>query len=49
MCKSFCFLYLSINCHSKKITSIVDLPGMNPNWFRVMLVTLLRRCLITLS
>ncbi|KAG2618995.1 hypothetical protein PVAP13_3NG140732 [Panicum virgatum] len=38
MCKSFfCSLYLSINCR------------MNPNWFWVTLVTLLRRCSITLS
>ncbi|KAG2606990.1 hypothetical protein PVAP13_4NG265944 [Panicum virgatum] len=50
MCKSFfCSLYLSINCRIKKIASMVDLPGMNPNWFWVTLVTLLRRCLITLS
>ncbi|KAG2614789.1 hypothetical protein PVAP13_3NG008300 [Panicum virgatum] len=50
MCKSFfCSLYLSINCRIKKIASMVDLPGMNPNWFWVTLVTLLRRCSITLS
>ncbi|KAG2582845.1 hypothetical protein PVAP13_6KG182506 [Panicum virgatum] len=49
MCKSFCSLYLPINCRIKKIASMVDLPGMNPNWFWVTLVTLLRRCLITLS
>ncbi|KAG2533702.1 hypothetical protein PVAP13_9NG021651 [Panicum virgatum] len=46
MCKSFfCSLYLSINCHIKKIASMVDLQGMNnPNWFGVTLVTLLMRC-----
>ncbi|KAG2577615.1 hypothetical protein PVAP13_6NG192321 [Panicum virgatum] len=33
----------------QKIASMVDLPGMNPNWFWVTLVTLLRRCSITLS
>ncbi|KAG2580760.1 hypothetical protein PVAP13_6NG363350 [Panicum virgatum] len=50
MCKSFfCSLYLFINCRIKKIASMVDLPGMNPNWFWVTLVTLLRRCSITLS
>ncbi|KAG2633944.1 hypothetical protein PVAP13_2NG255803 [Panicum virgatum] len=50
MCKSFfCSLYLSINCRIKKIASMVDLSGMNPNWFWVTLVTLLRRCSITLS
>ncbi|KAG2661473.1 hypothetical protein PVAP13_1KG506126 [Panicum virgatum] len=50
MCKSFfCSLYLSINCRIKKIASMVDLPGMNPNWFWVTFVTLLRRCSITLS
>ncbi|PVH34863.1 hypothetical protein PAHAL_7G048100 [Panicum hallii] len=42
MCKSFCSLYLSINCRIKKIASMVDLSGMNPNWFWVTLVTLLR-------
>ncbi|KAG2564754.1 hypothetical protein PVAP13_7NG024812 [Panicum virgatum] len=45
----FCSLYLSINCRIKKIAFMVDLPGMNPNWFWVTLVTLLRRCSITLS
>ena len=50
MCKSFfCSLYLSISCLIKKIISIVDLPGMNPNWFWVTLVILLKRCSITLS
>ncbi|PVH62478.1 hypothetical protein PAHAL_3G304600 [Panicum hallii] len=50
MCKSFfSSLYLSINCRTKKIASMVDLPGMNPNWFWVTLVNLLRRCSITLS
>ncbi|PVH32561.1 hypothetical protein PAHAL_9G429100 [Panicum hallii] len=50
MCKSFfCSLYLSINCRTKKIASMVDLPGMNPNWFWVTLVNPLRRCSITLS
>ncbi|KAG2636781.1 hypothetical protein PVAP13_2NG472200 [Panicum virgatum] len=50
MCKSFFYsLYLSINCCIRKIASIVDLPGMNPNWFWVTLVTLFRRCSITLS
>ncbi|KAG2582947.1 hypothetical protein PVAP13_6KG144218 [Panicum virgatum] len=40
MCKSFfCSLYLSINCRIKKIASM----------FWVTLVTLLRRCSITLS
>ncbi|PUZ57818.1 hypothetical protein GQ55_5G459600 [Panicum hallii var. hallii] len=34
MCKSFfSSLYLSINYRTKKIASMVDLPGMNPNWF----------------
>ena len=33
---------LSINCRIKKITSMVDLPGMNPNWFWVTLVTFLK-------
>ncbi|KAG2616829.1 hypothetical protein PVAP13_3NG177112 [Panicum virgatum] len=47
MCKSFfCSLYLSINCRIRKIASMVDLPGMNPNWFWVTLVTLLMRCSI---
>ena len=50
MCKSFfCSLYLSINCRIKKIVFMVDLLGMNPNWFWVTLVTLLLRCSITLS
>ncbi|KAG2655211.1 hypothetical protein PVAP13_1NG546101 [Panicum virgatum] len=50
MCKSFfCSLYLSINCRIKIIASMVDLPGMNPNCLWVTLVTLLRRCSITLS
>uniref|UniRef100_A0A0A9F5A4 Uncharacterized protein n=1 Tax=Arundo donax TaxID=35708 RepID=A0A0A9F5A4_ARUDO len=26
----FCSLYLSISCRTKKIASIVDLPGMKP-------------------
>ena len=32
MCKSFFYsLYLSINCRIRKIASMVDVPGMNPN------------------
>ena len=32
MCKSFFYsLYLSINCRIRKIASMVDLLGMNPN------------------
>ncbi|KAG2637024.1 hypothetical protein PVAP13_2NG490109 [Panicum virgatum] len=49
-CKSFfCSQYLSINCRIRKIASMVNLRGMNPNWFWVTLVTLLMRCSITLS
>src|SRR6185437_10892007 len=34
MCKFFFYsLYLSINCRIRKIAFMVDLPGMNPNWF----------------
>jgi hypothetical protein len=45
----FCPLHLSISCIIKKIASIVDLVGMNPNWFSVTLVTHLKRCSMILS
>ncbi|RCV14631.1 hypothetical protein SETIT_2G440600v2 [Setaria italica] len=50
MCRSFFFsLYRSITCLIKKIASMVDLPGMKPNWFIETHVILLKRCSITLS
>ena len=50
ICRSFfCSLYLSISCHTKKMASMVDLPGMKPNWFLVTHVILLTRCSMTLS
>jgi hypothetical protein len=45
----FCSLYLSISCLIKKITSIVDLTGIKPNYFSVTLVTPLKRCSMILS
>jgi hypothetical protein len=38
-----------MSCLIKKITSIVDLPDMNPNWFSVTLITPLKRCSMILS
>jgi hypothetical protein len=50
MCKSFfCSLHLSISCLIKKITFIVDLPDIKPNWFSVTLITPLKRCSMILS
>ncbi|AQK50032.1 NOL1/NOP2/sun family protein [Zea mays] len=49
MCKFFCSLYRSMTYLIKKIASMVDLAGMNLNWFMVICVIPLRRCSITLS
>jgi hypothetical protein len=50
ICMSFFYsLHLSISCLIKKIASIVDLPGMNPNWFSVMVVTSPKRCSMIIS
>jgi hypothetical protein len=50
ICRSFfCSLRLCISCLIKKIASIVDVPGIKPNWFLVMLVTPLKRCSMILS
>jgi hypothetical protein len=50
MCKSFFYsLYRSMTCLIKKNASMVDLSGMNPNWFMVICIIPLQRCSITLS
>jgi hypothetical protein len=49
MCKSFfCSLYRFMTYLIKKTAFMVDLPGMNLNWFMVICVIPLKRCSITL-
>jgi hypothetical protein len=45
----FCSLHFSITCLIKKIVSIVDLPGIKPNWFSVKLVTPLKHLLVCIQ
>ena len=50
MCRSFFLsLYRSITCLIKKIASMVDLPGMKPNWLIETRVIALKRYPLTLS
>ncbi|KAJ0456144.1 hypothetical protein HanRHA438_Chr15g0710521 [Helianthus annuus] len=50
ICRSrFFSLYFSINLLRMCIASVVDRPGMKPNWFTVTWVSLLSLVSITLS
>ena len=44
MCKSlFCSLHFSCSCRNAKTGSVVDIPGLKPNWLSLMFTISLSR------